>query len=169
MQKTPKLDQIDVRILAELQRNGRMGNNDLAYAVGLSASPCLQRVRRLESAGYIVGYHAQLNLFKLCEPQVVFTQITLNSHHREDFLRFETALREMEEVLEVHLVSGGFDYLVKFVTSGISEYQALMDDLLARDLGISKYFSFIVLKSPVIKQEYPLKVLLHEPKGQGVE
>lgn len=169
MQKTPRLDQIDIRILAELQRNGRMGNNDLAYAVGLSASPCLQRVRRLESAGYIVGYHAQLNLVKFCEPQVVFTQVTLSSHHREDFLRFEAALREMDEVLEVHLVSGGFDYLVKFVTSGISEYQALMDDLLAQDLGISKYFSFIVLKSPVIKHEYPLKVLLHEPKGPGFE
>ncbi|HWQ10868.1 MAG TPA: Lrp/AsnC family transcriptional regulator [Holophaga sp.] len=169
MQKTPKLDQIDVRILAELQRNGRMGNNDLAYAVGLSASPCLQRVRRLEAAGYITGYHAQLNLFKFCEPQVVFTQITLNNHHREDFLRFENALREMDEVLEVHLVSGGFDYLVKFVTSGISEYQTLIDELLGQDLGINKYFSFIVLKSPIIKHEYPLKAFLHNPKGLGSE
>jgi DNA-binding Lrp family transcriptional regulator len=167
MHKLPKLDQIDIRILAELQRNGRMGNNDLAYAVGLSASPCLQRVRRLEAAGYITGYHAQLNLAKLCDPQVVFTQITLNNHHRDDFLRFETALRAVEEVQEVHLVSGGFDYLVKFITSGISQYQILMDDLLARDLGINKYFSFIVLKSPIIKREYPMGILLNEFKGGG--
>jgi DNA-binding Lrp family transcriptional regulator len=160
MAKAPKLDQIDIHILAELQRQGRIGNNDLADAVGLSASPCLQRVRRLESAGYILGYSAHLNLAKLGDPQIVFTQVTLSSHRREDFLRFESALRTMDEVLEVHLVSGGFDYLLKFITRGIAEYQALMDNLLAAELGIDKYFSFIVLKSPVLKPEFPLAVVL---------
>jgi DNA-binding Lrp family transcriptional regulator len=62
-------------------------------------------------------------------------------------------------VLEVHLVSGGFDYLLKFITRGISEYQTLMDNLLAAELGIEKYFSFIVLKSPVLKPEYPLAAM----------
>jgi DNA-binding Lrp family transcriptional regulator len=161
MVKMPKLDQIDIHILGELQRHGRIGNNDLADAVGLSASPCLQRVRRLESAGYILSYNAHLNLAKLGDPQIVFTQVTLSSHRREDFLKFETALRGMEEVLEVHLVSGGFDYLVKFITGGISEYQALMDNLLACELGIDKYFSFIVLKSPVLNPEFPLSVVMN--------
>jgi DNA-binding Lrp family transcriptional regulator len=164
MVKAPKLDQIDIHILAELQRQGRIGNNDLADAVGLSASPCLQRVRRLEAAGYITGYSAHLNLAKLGDPQIVFTQVTLSNHRREDFLRFETALRHLEEVMEVHLVSGGFDYLLKFITRGISEYQALMDDLLARELGIDKYFSFIVLKSPILKPEYPLSVVVDPPR-----
>jgi DNA-binding Lrp family transcriptional regulator len=162
--KTLKLDQIDVNILAQLQRQGRMGNNDLAEAVGLSPSPCLHRVRRLESAGYITGYSAHLNLAKLGDPQVVFTQVTLSNHTREDFLRFESAMAAQEELLEAHLVSGGFDYLLKFITRGIAEYQALMDSLLARELGIAKYFSFIVLKSPVIKQEYPISVVLETPK-----
>ena len=165
MVKAPKLDQIDIHILAELQRQGRIGNNDLADAVGLSASPCLQRVRRLEAAGYITGYSAHLNLAKLGDPQIVFTQVTLSNHRREDFLRFETALRHLEEVMEVHLVSGGFDYLLKFITRGISEYQALMDDLLARELGIDKYFSFIVLKSPILKQEYPLSLVVDPHRG----
>jgi DNA-binding Lrp family transcriptional regulator len=163
--KAPKLDQIDVHILSVLQRQGRIGNNDLADAVGLSASPCLQRVRRLESAGYIRSYSAHLNLAKLGDPQIVFTQVTLCSHHREDFLKFESALARLEEVLEVHMVSGGFDYLIKFITRGISEYQTLMDNLLVAGLGIEKYFRFIVLKSPVLKPEYPLAVVLDPPRG----
>jgi DNA-binding Lrp family transcriptional regulator len=121
-------------------------------------------VRRLEAAGYITGYSAHLNLAKLGDPQVVFTQVTLSSHTREDFLRFESAMATQEELLEAHLVSGGFDYLLKFITRGISEYQNLMDNLLARELGIAKYFSFIVLKSPVLKREYPLSVVLETPK-----
>jgi DNA-binding Lrp family transcriptional regulator len=162
--KTLKLDRIDVHILAQLQRQGRMGNNDLAEAVGLSPSPCLHRVRRLEAAGYITGYSAHLNLAKLGDPQIVFTQVTLNNHTREDFLRFEAAMASTEELLEAHLVSGGFDYLLKFITRGIAEYQNLMDNLLARELGIAKYFSFIVLKSPVVKREYPVSVVLETPK-----
>jgi DNA-binding Lrp family transcriptional regulator len=160
MTRAPKLDRIDIRILSELQRQGRISNSDLADAVGLSSSPCLQRVRKLESAGYITGYGAQLDLAKLADPQVVFTQITLVSHRREDFIRFEAAVRKLDELLEAHLVSGGFDYLLKFMTRGISEYQALMDGLLAQDLGITKYFSFIVLKSPIVKPHYPVQSLM---------
>ncbi|SFH72074.1 AsnC family protein [Collimonas sp. OK307] len=90
-----------------------------------------------------------LNLAKLTDPQVVFTQITLSSHRTEDFSRFEAAARSIVEVREVHLVSGNFDYLVKFMTSGIAEYQAIIEDLLEKNLAIAKYFSFIVLKSPL--------------------
>jgi len=161
--KILKLDRIDLHILALLQRQGRMGNNDLAEAVGLSPSPCLHRVRRLEAAGYISGYSAHVNLAKLGDPQIVFTQVTLSNHRREDFLRFESAMAALDQLLEAHLVSGGFDYLLKFITRGIADYQALMDDLLARDLGIEKYFTFIVLKSPVVKPEYPLTVVVDQP------
>jgi DNA-binding Lrp family transcriptional regulator len=164
MLRAPKLDRIDIRILSELQRNGRISNNELADIVGLSSSPCLQRVRKLEAAGYIASYGARLDLSKLADPQIVFTQITLASHRREDFIRFEAALWKMDELLEAHLVSGGFDYLLKFLTRGIAEYQALMDDLLARDLGITKYFSFIVLKSPIVKPHYPVLNLLESQK-----
>jgi DNA-binding Lrp family transcriptional regulator len=165
MSRIPKLDQIDVHILAELQRQGRIDNQDLATLVGLSPSPCLKRVRALEVAGYISGYHTALNLAKLGDPQVVFTQVTLANHRREDFLRFETAMSAVEELLEAHLVSGGFDYLLKFMTRDISEYQALMDNLLGQDLGVTKYFSFIVLKSPILKVGYPLGVILDGPKS----
>jgi DNA-binding Lrp family transcriptional regulator len=164
MTKVPKLDQIDFHILAELQRRGRIDNQDLASLVGLSPSPCLKRVRALEASGYINGYHAELNLTKLGDPQVVFTQVTLENHRHEDFLRFENALVEVEELREAHLVSGGFDYLLKFMTRDIAEYQKLMDNLLGQGLGITKYFSFLVLKSPILKAGYPLGVVVTPSK-----
>src|SRR5215203_3717365 len=107
MSEALKVDRLDLRILAQLQRNGRITNVDLADAVGLSASPCLIRVKRLEQAGYIDGYGAQLRLEKLGDTLTVFTELTLTDHHREDFARFEAAIREVDEVLECHLVSGG--------------------------------------------------------------
>lgn len=151
-----KLDRIDMKILAQLQRNGRVTNVNLADAVGLSASPCLLRVKRLEQAGYISGYGAQLNLAKLGETVTVFTEITLADHTKEYFVRFETALRRIDEVMECHLVSGGYDYLVKFVTRGLSHYQDIIEGLLERNSGISKYFSYIVIKTPIHKAEHPL-------------
>jgi len=156
---TPKLDRIDLNILAHLQRNGRISNVDLADAVGLSASPCLQRTKRLESAGYIIGYGALLNLAKLGEVVMVFTEMTLNDHRRTDFARFEAAVATIDEIVECHLVSGGYDYLLKFVTRGVAHYQSVIEAMLDRGLGIEKYFSYIVIKSPVMKTGHPLKML----------
>ncbi|WP_439498583.1 Lrp/AsnC family transcriptional regulator [Bosea sp. (in: a-proteobacteria)] len=155
----PRLDRIDMKILVELQKNGRITNVNLADAVGLSPSPCLLRVKRLEQAGYIAGYGATISLPKLGETITVFTEITLTDHTKEYFIRFETALKRVEEVVECHLVSGGYDYLVKFVTRGLTHYQSLIEDMLDRNIGISKYFSYIVIKSPIQKSEYPLRTL----------
>lgn len=160
-----KLDRLDLRILAQLQKNGRMTNVDLADAVGLSPSPCLIRVKRLEQAGYISGYSAQLRLEKLGDTLTVFTEVTLTDHHREDFIRFETAIRDVEEILECHLVSGGYDYLLRFVTRGVNHYQEVIESLLDRDIGIEKYFSYIVIKSPFVKTYYPIERLFPQNFG----
>jgi DNA-binding Lrp family transcriptional regulator len=151
MLNLPKLDRIDINILAELQKNGRITNAQLADLVGLSPSPCLTRVKRLEDAGYISGYSANLNLAKLGTVQVVFTSVTLGDHRRNDFTRFEHGIREYEELIECHLVSGGFDYLLKFVVRGIPHYQVMMEQILEKNVGVSKYFSYIVIKSPIVK------------------
>jgi DNA-binding Lrp family transcriptional regulator len=156
----PKLDRIDLNILVQLQKDGRKTNANLADAVGLSASPCLQRVKRLESAGYITGYGAQVNLAKLTESITVFTEITLVDHRKEDFVKFEANLRNVEELMECHLVSGGYDYLLRFVSRNINHYQERMENLLERNIGIEKYFSYIVLKSPIVKNVLPLRTLL---------
>ena len=154
-----KLDRIDIRILAELQRSGRITNIDLAEAVALSPSPCLQRVKRLEKAGCIVSYHAHIDLAKLGETTTIFTEITLSDHHRENFRKFEEKIADVDEVIECHLVSGGYDYLLRFLTRGINHYQAVIEDVLDRDIGIEKYFSYIVIKSPFVKHHFPLEKL----------
>jgi DNA-binding Lrp family transcriptional regulator len=159
---TPKLDRIDLKILAQLQKSGRITNVELADAVGLSPSPCLTRVKRLEQAGYITGYGAQINLHKLGEFLTVFTEVTLQDHKSTDFARFEAKIRTVDEIIECHLVSGGYDYLLKFVTPGVSHYQALIEYLLESNIGIEKYFSYIVIKSPFIKTHYPIQGLFGE-------
>src|SRR5207253_5458163 len=117
-------------------------------AAGLSPSPCLTRVKRLEHAGYITGYGAQLQLRKLGDVLLVFTEMTLSDHRSDDFARFEAALRTVPEIIECHLVSGGYDYLLKFVTNEVNHYQSVIESMLERSIGIEKYIRYIVIKSP---------------------
>jgi DNA-binding Lrp family transcriptional regulator len=158
-----KLDRIDLNILVQLQKDGAQTNLQLADKVGLSASPCLQRVKRLESAGYIAGYGAHINLAKLTESVTVFTELTLIDHRIEDFMKFEANIRGLDELMECHLISGGYDYLLRFLTRSISAYQDRMENLLSRNIGIEKYFSYIVIKTPIFKNTLPLKKLLCLP------
>ncbi len=162
MAALPKLDRIDINILAQLQQNGRLSNVDLAEAVGLSPSPCLARVRRLEEAGYIASYNARLQLAKLIEHITVFTEVTLNDHKREDFIKFEADIRRHEALQECHLVSGGYDYLLKFVIKSVARYQELMESILDRNIGVEKYFSYIVIKTVFDRGTVPLKSLFKD-------
>ena len=157
---TPRLDRIDINILSTLQEQGNITNVSLAEAVGLSPSPCLQRVKRLEKAGYVKGYRAELDLKKLAEHVVVFTEITLSDHRRKDFAKFEMEIRKHPHVMECHLLSGGYDYLVKFVARGVSQYQEIMEVLLERNLGIDKYFSYIAIKPVVSRLAVPVHDLV---------
>lgn len=155
----PKLDRIDLKILAKLQHSGRVTNVELADAVGLSPSPCLTRVKRLTQAGYITGYGAHINLSKLGEFLTVFTEVTLTEHRRGDFSRFESRIVKYDEIVECHLVSGGYDYLLKFVARGVAHYQSIIEGMLESDFGIEKYFSYVVIKSPFIKHHFPIQNL----------
>src|SRR6478609_7685640 len=154
-----KLDKIDIRILCELQKNGRISNVELAELINLSPSPCLMRVKRLQSEGFITGYSAQICVSKLGQTLTVFTEVTLKNHRQIDFARFLAAVEKIDQVIECHLVSGGYDYMMKFVTAGIGEYQTIMERLTDMDIGIEKYFSFVVLKSPIVKAHMPLPSL----------
>ncbi len=159
MAGAPKLDRIDLKILGVLQENGRITNAALADQVGLSASPCLQRVKRLEGAGYIKGYGALIDIGKLADAITVFTEVTLSDHRREDFQTFEAGIARFPEVVECHLVSGGYDYLLKVLAPSVSGYQATMERVLDARIGIEKYFSYIVIKSPIEGRPAPLGVL----------
>ena len=158
-----KLDRLDIRILAELQKDGRLTNIELAERVHLSPSPCLARTKKLQSAGYIRGYEAQLDLTSLADVVTVFTEITLAWHRSEDFSRFVAVLEKIDQVVECHLVSSGYDYLVKFNTCGISEYQEIMERLLDTNLGIKKYFSYVVFKTSIAPRQLPVAALLRDP------
>ena len=158
-----KLDRIDLKILAELQRNGRITNVELADLVHLSPSPCLMRVKKLQKAGYITGYAAQIDMAKLGETLTVFTEFTLSNHRQIDFARFQEALEKVDCCVECHLVSGGYDYLAKFVCGGIADYQSIVEALIERDdVGVDKYFSFVVMKTPFVKAQLPLARLFGE-------
>ncbi|CAH2401876.1 MAG: Lrp/AsnC family transcriptional regulator [Mesorhizobium sp.] len=154
-----KLDKIDIKILSQLQKNGRVTNVELADLVNLSPSPCLMRVKKLQAEGFITGYSAQIDVSKLGQTLTIFTEVTLKHHQQNDFARFLTAIQKVDSVIECHLVSGGYDYLVKFVTAGISEYQTIMERMIELDIGIDKYFSFVVLKSPIVKSHLPLDAI----------
>ena len=94
----------------------------------------------------------------------VFTEVTLKSHRQIDFARFQQATQKIDEIIECHLVSGGYDYLLKFVTPGLAHYQSVIESMLEGNLGIEKYFSYIVIKSPFIKTHCPIERLFPHPR-----
>ena len=108
-----KLDELDLKILTALQREGRMTKLKLAETVHLSPTPVWERLRRLEQAGVISGYHARINLEKLTRPTIVMVEMTLKRHRREDFDHFEAAVRDIPEIVECYATGGGIDYLLK--------------------------------------------------------
>ena len=159
-----KLDRIDFRILSYLQDHGRVTNVGLAEAVGLSTSPCLSRLKRLESAGYIQSYGARVALGMLGEYLTVFSEITLLGHRAANFEAFLACARRYREIVECHHVTGGYDYLIKFVARSVRHYHDVMEALLQGEAGIGKYSSYIVLASPIVRNGFPLEELF-EPDG----
>ena len=145
--KTPKeLDRIDRRILIELQKDGRVSNVDLAKKIGLSASPCLERVRRLEEQGYIIGYKAIVNPEKLGAAMLVFVEITLTKTSVDIFAEFSAAVQTHEDIHECHLVSGNFDFLLKTRVADMSSYRKLLGDTLLRLPGVSESRTYVVME-----------------------
>lgn len=149
MASKEQLDQIDRKILNILQKEARITNQELAQRVGLSASPCLQRVRKLEKAGFVGPYYARIALYKLARSVTVFATVTLKSHEKKDFDRFESAVQDMPEVVWCYKVSGTFDYLLRFVCADMGSYRARSDELLGLG-GVEKLSSHVALD--VIKE-----------------
>jgi len=142
-----KLDRYDLKILEILSRDGRITKSRLAEAINLSVSPCWERVRRLEKAGVIEGYSARLNTDVLVRRTPVWVQVELKAHNAESFARFEALVHDTPEATECVAVGGGLDYLVKIEASSIDTYQRLIDDWLTSDVGIERYFTYIVTKT----------------------
>jgi DNA-binding Lrp family transcriptional regulator len=152
----PALDGLDRRILAALQGQARITNQALAQAVGLSPSAVLARVKRLERAGLIAGYHARLAPERLGPTVVIFALVSLKSQHPRDLARFEAAMDDIPEVVEAAQVSGPFDFLLKVVTRDVHAWSELADSLIAADLGIDKVTSHILMKQSKAFTGYPV-------------
>jgi Lrp/AsnC family transcriptional regulator of ectoine degradation len=147
------LDDRDLQILTVLSREGRISKAELARRVNLSASPCWERMKRLEAAGLIRGYHADVALARLAPHVVVFVMVELERHRPETFQAFEHAVARHEEITAAWALGGGFDYLIQVITSDIDSYQRLIDALLAAPIGLRRYFTYVVTKD--VKAEPP--------------
>ncbi len=141
------LDARDLRILQILAREGRISKTELARRVNLTPTPCWARLKRLEDAGLIVGYRAEIALAALAPHVTVFVLAELESHQAADFHRFEATLAAEAEVVACWAIGGGFDYLLQVVARDIARYQDLIDDLLARQIGLKRYFTYVVTKA----------------------
>jgi Lrp/AsnC family transcriptional regulator of ectoine degradation len=147
------LDATDIRILSALQKHGRLSKSQLAEAVNLSATPCWTRYTRLQKAGLIRGYHADLAIDMIAQLSKVIVTVSLNSHRKSDFERFENAVQARHEIINCVATGGGMDYVMTVVTSSLAAFQALMDELLSDDLAIERYMTYIVTRE--IKSAQP--------------
>jgi Lrp/AsnC family transcriptional regulator of ectoine degradation len=145
MKKT-SLDAIDVRILGALQQHGQLSKSKLAEIVNLSPTPCWTRCNKLKAAGFIRGYHADIALDNIANLAQVIVTISLTHHRKSDFERFETRICKMDEVAECIATGGGMDYVLKIYSSSLAEFQNLMESLLAAELGIDRYMTYIVTR-----------------------
>lgn len=136
-----KLDRIDLRILRELQKDGRMTNVDLAQRVGISAPPCLRRVRALEESGYIRGYHADVASDKLGFGITVYTLVSLTNHAESDLQNFAKLAESWPQVRECYMMTGDSDFLIKIVAEDWEAFQKFLTHQLAGSPNVAHYKS----------------------------
>ena len=141
-----KLDSIDRRILRELQVDGRISFTDLAPKVGLTVSPCLERVRRLERAGVIKGYTAVIDAGAIGTSLLVYIELSLTYTSPEIFADFKRAILRQPAILECHLVSGEFDYLVKARVTDMNAHRALLGELVRQLPGVRNSKTLVVME-----------------------
>ena len=152
-----KLNKMDAKILRILQENGRIPFAELAREVGLTTSPCLERVRRMEREGLIKGYSALLDASQLNCNLVVFVQVRLTRKSQDIFNDFKRAAIALNEIQECYLVSGNFDYLIKARVADMDAYRTLLGETLLTLPGVQASTSYVVMEQ--VKETLNLQVL----------
>jgi DNA-binding Lrp family transcriptional regulator len=153
-----KLDRIDRRILHDLQENGRMTNVELARRAGISAPPCLRRVRALEKAGLIKGYHAEINAEALGFSVTVFAQVGLSSQAEADLRAFEGLMASYPEVRECHMLAGEADFLLRIVATDWDAYQRFLTSKLTPAPNVSHVKTALAIRSSKSEPGVPIEV-----------
>ncbi|MEC9199185.1 Lrp/AsnC family transcriptional regulator [Donghicola tyrosinivorans] len=154
-----RLDPIDRRILAELQADGRMTNVELAKRVGISAPPCLRRVRTLEEAGFIKGYHADVDSRALGFEVKVFANVGLISQAEADLSAFEARCREWPLVRECHMLNGEVDFILKCVAPDLSTFQSFLTEQLLKADNVASVKTSLVIRGAKDEPGVPFDVL----------
>lgn len=154
-----KLDAVDRKILSELQNDGRMTNVDLAGKVGISAPPCLRRVRTLEEKGYINGYHAEVNSRQLGFEVQVFAMVGLHSQAETDLAAFETQCRSWPLVRECHMLNGEIDFILKCVAPDLSTFQSFLTGHLTSAENVASVKTSLVIRCAKDKPGVPFEIL----------
>ncbi len=165
MQQTLELDAIDLHMLDLLQQQGRLTMTELGERVGLSTSPCAQRVKRLERLGVITGYHAKINPAAAGHNLLVFVELTLSEKSEKIFKKVREELTLIPEVLECHLVSGSFDYLVKARLAGMPKYRQLLGSMLERIPVPAQSNSYVVMEE--VKETFVLRLGRRQCQSHG--
>ena len=150
------LDSIDRRLLAELQAEGRVTNVDLARRVGLTAPPCLRRVRALEEEGIIRGYHADLDAGRLGFSIMVFAMVSLKSQAEEDLRAFEEHMRALPEVRECHMLNGEIDFMLKIVSRDLQSFQEFLTSKLTPAPNVASVKTSLTIRTAKQEPGVPL-------------
>lgn len=156
METLDTLDFFDRRILKVIQDDGRIAVVDLAERVGLSKSPCLKRLRRLEQSGFIRGYRADLDPFRIQQGYLVFVQVKLSTTKRAALEDFNKAVRDIPEIMSCHMMAGGFDYLLKVRTRDMNSYRQFLGDVLSVLPGVDQTSTFPVMEQ--VKEAHTLVI-----------
>lgn len=141
------LDRTDLKIVGELQKNGRITVTELASRVGLSKTPCQVRVRRLEQEGYITGYTALVNHSKLGRDHIAFVQVTLSTTSSKTLADFNQAVRKIAAVEQCHMIAGGFDYLLKIRTRDMASYRLVLGEEISTLPHVLQTTTFVVMEN----------------------
>lgn len=156
---TTRLDEIDRKILAELQADGRMTNVELAKRVGISAPPCLRRVRTLEESGFITGYHAEVNARELGFEVQVFAMVGLDSQAESELSAFEAQCGEWPLVRECHMLNGEVDFILKCVAPDLSSFQQFLTGELLTTPNVASVKTSLVIRGAKDDPGVPFDVL----------
>ena len=160
--KRQKLDETDLRILTELQADGRITNVELAQRVGISAPPCLRRVRALEEAGFIRGYHADLDGRALGFEVTVFAMVGLHSQAEADLKSFEELVRTWPLVRECHMLNGEIDFILKCVAPDLSTFQSFLTEHLTPAPNVASVRTSLTIRQSKYEPGVPVPVLMEE-------
>lgn len=156
------LDVVDIRILSAVEQHGQISKTRLSELVNLSPTPCWIRLEKLKKAGYITGFRGEIAIDRILDLAKVIVTISLKTHSKADFQRFEKCIQSVDEIVKCSATGGGSDYVMEVITNSLNDFQNVMEDLLNKEIGIERYIIYVVIRE--VKSTSPSLSKLWERK-----